>query len=133
MASAAHRQSKTCARCGRTITWRRKWARNWSEIRYCSDACRARRRLTAIDERLETAILELLRSRARNGTICPSEAARRVAGSDEQTWRPLMEPTREAARRLAARGDLEFTQRGQPVDPSRARGPLRLRLLLAKS
>ncbi|SMH31621.1 DUF2256 domain-containing protein [Maritimibacter sp. HL-12] len=31
---------KTCARCGRPFTWRRKWARDWAALRYCSDACR---------------------------------------------------------------------------------------------
>ncbi len=32
--------SKPCARCGRPFTWRRKWARVWDEVRYCSEACR---------------------------------------------------------------------------------------------
>ena len=31
---------RTCARCGRPFTWRRKWARDWATVRYCSDACR---------------------------------------------------------------------------------------------
>ena len=34
---------KDCAACGRPFTWRRKWARCWEEVRYCSDACRSRR------------------------------------------------------------------------------------------
>ncbi|WP_235816187.1 DUF2256 domain-containing protein [Phaeovulum vinaykumarii] len=34
---------KTCARCGRPFTWRRKWARVWDEVRYCSDRCRGAR------------------------------------------------------------------------------------------
>ena len=25
------------------MTWRKAWAKNWAEVRYCSDACRARR------------------------------------------------------------------------------------------
>ena len=32
--------SKPCARCGRPFTWRRKWARDWEQVRYCSEACR---------------------------------------------------------------------------------------------
>jgi len=32
--------SKTCAQCGRPFTWRRKWARVWDEVKYCSQACR---------------------------------------------------------------------------------------------
>lgn len=34
---------KTCAVCGRPFTWRKKWARHWDEVRYCSDACRRQR------------------------------------------------------------------------------------------
>lgn len=33
--------SKPCARCGRTMTWRKAWERNWESVRYCSDACRS--------------------------------------------------------------------------------------------
>ncbi|WP_103173139.1 DUF2256 domain-containing protein [Paracoccus sp. SY] len=32
--------SKICACCGRPFTWRRKWARDWDQVRYCSDRCR---------------------------------------------------------------------------------------------
>lgn len=117
--------------CGRAIEWRRAWARSWDEVRYCSDRCRRRRRevggADATGARLETAILTLLAARARGATICPSEAARAVAGDDPDAWRPLMEPAREAARRLTARGEVEFTQKGRMVDPSRARGPVRIR------
>ncbi|MEI4231796.1 DUF2256 domain-containing protein [Roseovarius sp. D22-M7] len=34
---------KTCATCGRPMQWRRKWARVWDEVRYCSDRCRGHR------------------------------------------------------------------------------------------
>jgi hypothetical protein len=33
--------SKPCTVCGRPMTWRKKWAKNWDEVKYCSDACRA--------------------------------------------------------------------------------------------
>ncbi len=118
-------EEKVCVTCGRRIEWRRKWARNWGAIRYCSDACR--RRLSASDRALEQAIVELLAERARGATICPSEAARAVAGDDEDAWRPLMEPARCAARRLVNAGRIEILQRGVVVDPSTARGPVRLR------
>jgi hypothetical protein len=32
--------SKPCAICGRPMTWRKKWAKIWDEVKYCSDACR---------------------------------------------------------------------------------------------
>ena len=32
--------AKTCAACGRPFSWRKKWARDWENVRYCSDRCR---------------------------------------------------------------------------------------------
>ncbi|MDR9393015.1 DUF2256 domain-containing protein [Roseovarius sp. SYSU LYC5161] len=32
--------TKICAACGRPFTWRRKWARDWDSVRYCSKRCR---------------------------------------------------------------------------------------------
>ena len=116
-------EPKTCARCGRTMEWRKSWARNWEQVRYCSDACR-RKKVTASDVALEQAILDLLDARAASATICPSEAARAVGGED---WRVLMEPARQAARRLVARDMVEITQGGRVVDPSTAKGPIRIR------
>ncbi len=118
--------AKTCLRCGRTIEWRKKWERDWDTIRYCSDACRSAK-LTPTDTALEAAILTLLDARGAGKTICPSEAARKVAGDDKSAWEPLMEPARSAARRLVASGRILITQRGHPVDPARARGPIRLK------
>lgn len=119
------REEKTCARCGRALAWRKAWARDWENVRYCSDACR-RHRLDDTDEALERAILALLDARPRHASICPSEAARAIA-SDEDAWRALMERARRAARRLVARGEVEITQRGRVVDPSHAKGPIRIR------
>ena len=31
---------KTCATCGRPFVWRKKWARVWDEVRYCSERCK---------------------------------------------------------------------------------------------
>lgn len=116
---------RTCARCGRTIEPRRSLARNWDAVKWCSAACR-RAGLTAVDERLEWAIVGLLESRAGGATACPSEAARSVGGTG---WRALMEPARCAARRLVAAGRIEIVQGGRVVDPSTAKGPIRLRLV----
>jgi hypothetical protein len=35
---------KPCAVCGRVMTWRKAWAKNWAEVRYCSDACRKQKK-----------------------------------------------------------------------------------------
>ncbi|MCY7270484.1 MAG: DUF2256 domain-containing protein [Sphingomonas bacterium] len=33
--------SKTCSGCGLPFNWRKKWARSWAEVKYCSDRCRS--------------------------------------------------------------------------------------------
>ncbi|MBL8863649.1 MAG: DUF2256 domain-containing protein [Planctomycetes bacterium] len=38
-----HLPRKTCAACGRPFVWRRKWARDWEHVRWCSDRCRRAR------------------------------------------------------------------------------------------
>ena len=35
--------SKPCVACGRPMSWRKAWARNWADVKYCSDACRSRK------------------------------------------------------------------------------------------
>ena len=77
-----------------------------------------------VDARLEAAILDLLETRPRTSTICPSEAARAVSTDG---WHDLMEPARQAARRLVADGSVVVTQGGRVVDPSTATGPIRIR------
>jgi hypothetical protein len=121
--SASPSAEKTCASCGRRIEWRAKWANNWDAVKYCSDACRAHG-VDATDLRLEETIVTLLAARAHDATICPSDAARAIGGEE---WRDLMEPARRAARRMVARDELQITQGGSVVDPSTAKGPIRLR------
>jgi hypothetical protein len=36
--------TKPCATGGRPMTWRKKWAKNWSDVKYCSDTCRRQSR-----------------------------------------------------------------------------------------
>ena len=79
---------------------------------------------------LEQAILDLLATRDPETTICPSEAAKRVAAVNDtpQAWPALMEPVRAAARRLVAKGRIFITQQGKPIDPAAIHGPIRLKL-----
>jgi hypothetical protein len=35
-----HLPSKICTVCQRPMTWRKAWAKNWEQVKYCSDACR---------------------------------------------------------------------------------------------
>lgn len=97
-------------------------------IKYCSDECRGYRP-GELDAELEAAILELLAERGQDKTICPSEAAKAVGGLESRRdWEGLMEPARAAARRLVAAGRIVVTRHGHMVDPSTAKGAIRLRL-----
>nr|WP_284259882.1 DUF2256 domain-containing protein [Acidocella aquatica] len=40
MRSKSALPSKFCAHCGRPFTWRKKWARDWEAVKYCSKRCR---------------------------------------------------------------------------------------------
>ncbi|MGB7316872.1 MAG: DUF2256 domain-containing protein [Planktotalea sp.] len=31
---------KICAHCAKPFTWRKKWARDWNSVKYCSERCR---------------------------------------------------------------------------------------------
>jgi hypothetical protein len=31
---------KICFVCGRPFSWRKKWEKNWADVKYCSDRCR---------------------------------------------------------------------------------------------
>ncbi|MFJ2385853.1 DUF2256 domain-containing protein [Pseudomonas koreensis] len=31
---------KNCITCGLPFMWRKKWARSWEDVRYCSERCR---------------------------------------------------------------------------------------------
>ena len=82
--------------------------------------------MQASEKEISRVIENLLAVRGTGKSICPSEAARKLATDDE--WRMLMEPVREVARYLARQGVVEFTQRGKVVDPDNHKGPVRLRL-----
>ena len=43
MRRKAELPSKLCAVCQRPFAWRRKWARVWHAVRYCSERCRHQR------------------------------------------------------------------------------------------
>jgi hypothetical protein len=39
----AHLTQEICAACAKPFAWRKKWARDWAEVHYCSDRCRGNR------------------------------------------------------------------------------------------
>ena len=128
------RKEKICKTCGRAFAYRPEHTQDWDIVKFCSEYCRVQK-AQASQAELEQAILTLLAERGRNKTICPSEAAKLVAGDPRQKckttrrdWEALMEPARAAARHLATQKKLLITQHDRPVDPATAKGPIRLRL-----
>jgi len=115
--------TKPCARCGRTITWRKAWERDWASVRWCSDNCR-KHGLAPVDLELEDTLLALVASHPDPGSVDPAEASKAVGGAD---WEELVEPARNAARRLVAAGRAEIIQGGRVIDPDHAKGPIRVR------
>jgi hypothetical protein len=71
-------------------------------------------------------ILRMVRERGIGKTVCPSEVARAIAGSDEKRWRLLMKPIRTEAVRLADAGSVTISRKGRAVDPHDFRGIYRL-------
>ncbi len=72
------------------------------------------------DARIAAVLMDLAQQRGAGKSFCPSEAARALADD----WRPLMPRIRAVAATLP----LAATQKGRPVDPRTARGPIRLSL-----
>lgn len=81
-------------------------------------------------DRVETVILQLLEDRGAGKSICPSEAARRMAelAGHPERWRAWLKRTRATGLSMAKRGGLAVLQRGERIDPETARGAIRLRL-----
>lgn len=77
-------------------------------------------------QRLRGCVLDLLDQRGPGVSICPSEAARKLATEVGGDWQELMRMVRVVAADLARRGEIEVTQSGQRVDIALARGPVRL-------
>lgn len=38
--------SKICVVCGFPFNWRKKWEKNWDEVKYCSERCRKNKKST---------------------------------------------------------------------------------------
>jgi len=34
---------KVCLKCDRPFSWRKKWSRDWDQVRYCSQRCKQSR------------------------------------------------------------------------------------------
>jgi hypothetical protein len=77
-------------------------------------------------ERIEETILALVEERGPGKTICPSEAARAIAGDKPDEWSRLMGPVRQVAVRLMKQGRIVIRRKGKTVDPDDFRGVYRI-------
>ncbi len=78
---------------------------------------------------IEHEIRRMVAERGPTKTVCPSEVARSLAGSEDRAkWEPLMQPVRDVAAKMVAAKEIVVTQKGRAVDLQRAKGPVRLRL-----
>jgi len=42
--------SKICVACGKPMEWRKKWAKVWEEVKFCSERCRRNKSLRGGDD-----------------------------------------------------------------------------------
>ena len=119
---SSNHPDKTCARCGRRFSWRKKWERDWDDVLYCSASCR-RQKVGASDRAREERIMSALEAMTSNQLPLHDLAA----DTDE------VEPLRQAARRLAVEGRILILQKGRPVEPRDIHGPVDVALPPSRS
>lgn len=79
-------------------------------------------------EAIEEKMLALAHERGEGKTICPSDVARALVGSQSDTWGAIMTPVRRVAVKLALDGRIVIYRKGKPADPLDFRGVYRLGL-----
>ena len=114
---------KNCSSCGRSFTWRKSFAKNWEDVKYCSNACR-NRKLSKIDQQIENSILELLEAETYSNPLSTDQIADFLDFGNDKN---LLESIKRAARRLEMKSFVIITQDGKRVDSSTAKGHLQIR------
>ncbi|MEE2755390.1 MAG: DUF2256 domain-containing protein [Myxococcota bacterium] len=117
-------QTKHCPSCGRSFEWRKKWASNWTEVRYCSALCR-RQRLERRDNHLHEIILRLLHAQQPKDGLKASQIADHAFGSRKAAD---CERVLRAARRLALDAKVIFFENAKRVDATHARLSAQIKL-----
>ncbi|MEI7923709.1 MAG: DUF2256 domain-containing protein [Planctomycetota bacterium] len=46
--------TKICPVCNRSFRWRKSWSKNWRNVIYCSDQCRARKKSAPLPNEYRT-------------------------------------------------------------------------------
>lgn len=78
------------------------------------------------DDAIAATIVDLVAARGPGKTICPSEAARALAGRDPEAWSRLMPAVRRTAIGLMKSGRVVIRRKGRAVDPDDFRGIYRI-------
>ncbi|MEQ8325312.1 MAG: DUF2256 domain-containing protein [Vicingaceae bacterium] len=47
----AYLASKTCVVCNRPFSWRKKWEKEWENVKYCSEKCRRHRNIVQSEQK----------------------------------------------------------------------------------
>jgi hypothetical protein len=86
--------------------------------------------LAAPDATAVQAILDLVQARGPEKSICPTDAARAMAGdaADADAWRRFLPRVRVAAVHLAQAGAIDILRKGKRISPDAMHGVVRLRL-----
>jgi len=112
-------QEKICIKCGRQISWRKKWERCWDEVKYCSQKCQ-RAKLGRKDELLERQIIDFLPNESVSFSHIFSEAPLEGYSKEE---------VRMALRRLKNKEVVKIIQGGRERQVSFIKGDFLVSLL----
>ena len=44
--------SKNCEVCSLPFNWRKKWKKDWEEVKYCSEKCRKNKKSTSFGSKM---------------------------------------------------------------------------------
>ncbi len=77
---------------------------------------------------LADTIMSLVRERGQDKTICPSEAARKLAGSNPDLWGAMMPVVRRVTLDLAKEGRVVIYRKGKAITPDMLKGVYRIGL-----
>lgn len=86
--------------------------------------------MTVEHSEIRQTLLEKVRARGPEKSICPSEVARALGG---EHWRSLMDAVRHVGAELRDEGLIVALQKGHPVNPLQAKGPIRFKLANQRS
>lgn len=117
--------SKICSWCFRPFEYRKKWEKNWDDIKLCSDLCRKdskNKEKKNLKEIYKTELLKQIQQRSPK-SICPSEIARSLF----ENWREHMEPIRQVCRELFLQNKILITQNEKVVKDLNFKGPIRIK------